>query len=74
MYAILCASGPSGNGTIDTAGELDDWSDSARVRGTLGGSDGPSSAYGVTKGGGAGNWYDPGDGATSTGSIGYGGG
>ncbi len=76
MYVILCASGPSRNGTI--VGDSLEWGNDQRKRGTLGGSGGPDSAYDIAKNDDGSNdnslWYNPGEGARSAGSIGYGGG
>jgi len=62
MYLIV-GYGPDQNSDV-TSSNIS-WAQANRVRGALGGPEGANPAYNIT-------WYDPANGLTSTGDIGYG--
>jgi len=64
MYLIV-GMGPDTTSNDPYKNTSTSWTSSDRVRGALGGSEGPKSGYGYS-------WYNPANGVTSAGDIGYG--
>jgi len=67
MFVIL-GDGPD---TKTDISEVSNWSDDARVRGAIGGTSQVFDAYGVNTSG-VNGWYNPANGVTSEGDLGYG--
>jgi len=72
MYAVL-GDGPDTASDVTTADANWSWTADDRRIGAIGGSEGSKDAYGIS-GSGASAWYEPANGATSRGDVGYGGG
>jgi len=72
VYAVL-GNGPDTASDVTTSTSGWSWAMGDRRIGVIGGSEGSKDAYGIS-GSGASAWYEPANGATSSGDVGYGGG